>query len=120
MIGFQEFIKSKGFKDFRYIIKGKKWELVSHKECGISENSFSTMVHGGLDIRYVKDNITIIWGLNEVGKPPTLIYPRPKVKNNNLFILYNDDLMNRILKNYSNEDIFNAMFETDKYIEICE
>lgn len=60
---------------------------------------FSTMVTGWLDYRYLKGDHEIIFGLNEKDKPPTLIYPRPKnVKE--------DDVMNRVLKDNSPEEIY--------------
>lgn len=45
-------------------------------------NDFSTMVVGGLDIRFVKDGDfenPIVWGLNEYNSPPTIVYPRPRI-----------------------------------------
>lgn len=78
-------------------------------------NDYSTMQGGGIDIRYIKDNIEIIWGLHEFKKPPTLIYPRPRIIliNKNGFTLneINDDAMNICLKKESNEDIYKAMFD---------
>lgn len=58
----------------------------------------STM--GNIDFRYTKEGEkTITYGLCEGGKPPTLIYPRPKG-------IISDDMMNRILQTYSSEELY--------------
>ena len=53
------------------------------------KNDYSSMVSGGLDYRFVKDNKEVVFGLHEQHKPPTLIHPRPKG--------ISDDEMNRML-----------------------
>ena len=115
-MNFQEYLISKGFKDFRNVCTKNGFELVSHSVAGISYNSFSTMVSGGLTIEYVKDNIQITWGLEDVGKPPTLLYPL--IKNNNTNpLISKQDIHSRLLKKYSNDEIFEAMFG-DKILEV--
>lgn len=69
------------------------------------------------------------WGLNEVGKPPTLCYPRPKIKlvakhgeDNKWYVDAEDDaiveyneqfdfVMNRCIEQHKPEDIIEAMFD---------
>ena len=82
-------------------------------------NDFSTMVVGGIDIRFVKDEDfenQFIWGLREQGKPPTLIHPRPKIRvkryrefNGEKHIIYEDESMdnsmNLCLSKENNEEI---------------
>lgn len=105
MIGFQEFLINNGFKSFRKIYKNKEWILVSHKECGIKDNEFTSMVHGGLYIYYIKDNLQVEWGLGDQDKPPTLLYPYPLTNLSKC-----QDTNERVLKNFSNEDVFDSLF----------
>lgn len=81
-------------------------------------NDFSTLQNGGIDVRYIKDNIEIIWGLHEANKPPTLISPRPNIlvetKKDSKIIKINqlrDDAMNICLKEETAEDIYKALFD---------
>lgn len=63
-----------------------------------SNTDFSSMVKGGLDVRYVKGSSEIIWGHHERGKPPTLIYPRPQIECDGVGTLggnKTDDNMNK-------------------------
>lgn len=60
----------------------------------------------------------IIFGLNEYGKPATLIYPRPRIEISRLingcrYVLKeeHDDNMNYVLMNYSFEEIFTALYD---------
>ena len=98
-----EYLISKGYKPFRWSKKG----LV---ECNNLHN-YSTMVEGGLDVRLIKDKSVFIYGLNDLNKPPTLIYPRPIGINT-------DDLMNRYLNSNSAESVYNELvklsYETEK------
>ena len=73
-------------------------------------NDYSTLQEGGIDIRYVKGDIVIVWGLHEHKKPPTLIYPRPRINYQGLNQQY-DDAMNICLKREINENIYKALFD---------
>ena len=91
-------------------------------------NDFTSMVVGGGDIRFVKDkdfDNEIIWGLSEVGKPPTLIYPRPRIRitrkvdiKGNIAIKLEDEFfdssMNICLAKENHEDILTAMYNKEK------
>lgn len=110
-------IEDLGFKSFRKIYKEGKFEYIKN-----NINDFSTLQNGGLDVRYIKDDIEIIWGLHEKDKPPTLINPRPKilVETNtdgriNRMNELRDDAMNICLKEEFPEDIYKALF--DKTLE---
>jgi len=67
----------------------------------------------------------IIIGLSEVGKPPTLIYPRPKImvlrSENGLNKTYNeqgDNEMNIVLQKFTLKEVFNSMYNTDVILKI--
>lgn len=76
---------------------------------------FSSMRVGGIAKYYVRENDfynPVIWGLSEVGKPPTLIFPRPKISRENYDEYKSpDDIMNMVLSKYPHEEIFTAMFD---------
>lgn len=65
---------------------------------------YSSLRHNGLDSRYKKGTDIIIWGLEEKGKSPTLIYPKPFGANT-------QDEVFKILKTFSNEEIYNSLFK---------
>lgn len=95
----------------------KSYRKVGNEYIENNINDFSTMQEGGIDIRYIKDGIEIVWGLHEFKKPPTLIYPRPnvsiktKLPNDRTHCEYGgDDAMNLCLKKELPEKIYEAMF----------
>lgn len=70
----------------------------------------------------------IVFGLREAYKPPTLIYPRPKIKvqrkeivdNEEYFWIENeslDDSMNIVLSKIDFEEIFKAMYDKSMCFE---
>lgn len=81
-------------------------------------DSFSSM--GNIHFVYIKGESKIWYGLNEFGKPPTLISPRPNVKEGEYYHFneYGDDIMNRSLKAIDAEKIYSAMFDTSITLEI--
>lgn len=92
-MSFQDYLLSIGYTPFRVLSKdGKKGYVPA------MNNHFSTYEHGFLDIRYIRLGKEICFGLHENGKPPTLIYPRPKG-------IESDDEMNIILMNLPPEII---------------
>ena len=119
-VGFQQYLLDKGYKPYRRL----------HNDDGepyygdLKLRDFSTMVSGGLDIRYIKDDDfdnQIIYGLSEFRKPPTLIYPRPgmykKVEGGVKY--YNDDnSMNKVLGSYTHEEIYEAIYNREIALEI--
>ena len=86
-----QYLISIGYKTFRWSTKG-------YIVCNDNFN-FSTMSEGGLDVRLVKYNSEFVFGLNEIGKPPTLIYPRTSD-------LRKDNDMNSFLSKNSSEFVF--------------
>ena len=88
-------------------------------------NDFSTMVVGGIDIRFVKNldfENQIIWGLSEFGKPPTLKWPRPTIRVKRSFNFGEvqheyyenesiDNSMNLCLEKEDHEAVFKAIFD---------
>jgi hypothetical protein len=115
--GIRDFLLSKGFKPFRQVYDGVKLVLMTSKESFMNDDTFSTMVKGGLVIFYIKDDLTVTYGLGEHGKPPMLLYPYPKCSNN-IDRLGAYDVTERLIKKYSNEEIFNAMFDEKVFLEL--
>lgn len=109
MTGFELFLISKGYLKYKYNFKTQKLDLV------LNEHIISTM--SNLSYTYVHpDNpeIIITYGLNELGKPPTLIYPRPRIQVTKEDRIYNeqyDDSMNLVFMKETFEDILKAIFD---------
>jgi hypothetical protein len=118
MIGFQEYLINKGYEAKRASFNSKK-ELIyiTSKECFIEENAFSTMISGGLTIEYRKGDLGISWGLGEYGKPPTLLYPRPKFTGNIKEITEQECTVRQLLK-YTNDEIYEAIFNQNILLKI--
>ncbi|ENA1802937.1 hypothetical protein ABF179_002353 [Flavobacterium psychrophilum] len=107
-----------------------------HVPCGFNSiyltANYNCMQNGGIAIFFVKDNDfenPFIFGLNEFGKQPTLIRPRPKIK----YRFFNkeferesnydermDDAMNFCLKSENHQDILNAIRNSFDYDTISE
>jgi len=136
MTNFEEYLISIGYEGF---IMSRKLKLVRPK----TNFNYSSMVDMNM-IRqiYIQDReiikqidsevlpktegtYSIIYGLHEVGKGPTLIHPRPKIKitikdeDTKEIIGYgsynSDDYMNRILQQYSPEFIYESLFNSYVY-----
>lgn len=67
----------------------------------------------------------ICFGLHEAGKPPTLIFPRPRIEVKRIKggreVIENeqdDDSMNVVLKDIPHEEIFKAMYDREVVIKI--
>ena len=123
-------LEDKGYdrKRCRYNKKAKEWY---YTDDDLSVD-FSTMVSGGIDVRYIKGDREIIYGLAEHKKPPTLISPRPRIsvkRNRDLFNfdengnkikvgsdvwVYNEDYtdsMTLCMQMENHEDILKAMYD---------
>lgn len=87
---------------------------------------YSTIRADGIDSRYENEKgDLVIWGLNEVGKPPTLIFPRPKIiattdryrkriDGVELFkhrteCSFKDDVMNGCLSSFDHQDVYDGI-----------
>jgi hypothetical protein len=148
---FLEIIKENGYKPYRcscvfenqnpsakeqnkYILekykciftKGDKNNGTFYFQPKYSENDFSSMRVGGLATFYVKDKDfknAIIWGLNEHGKPPILISPKPNIflkrfnKNNEVEFLneYYQDAIFNLFKVENHQFIFDNLFTNHLY-----
>lgn len=111
-MSFQEYLRSIGFVPFSYeIVKGNIIEVPCK-----NENFFSTM--SPLYVIYKKDNIKILYGLNEHNFPPTICSPRPNVcdeQTGRNFIHIGNGLVSscvlydRALTKYGNEKVYDSM-----------
>lgn len=133
---FEDFLFSKGYKKYVLVMVNKKWtfkpftnEIVSslsnldyryiHESDPIIDkiNNNTPITEGGITFEDRKGEIC--WGLNELGKPPVLIYPRPRIivkrLDENGHEIYEDqrrdDSMFIAAKEKTNEEIFEAMFD---------
>ena len=78
---------------------------------GKFKHRYSTL--GIFEYHFIKGDSTIIWGLNEVGNPPMLIWPRPndgevtvQLNGKSARKLMTDDEMYRIILSTTNEELF--------------
>ena len=97
-MNFTTYLVSIGFKEMRQSEDG----LVPNRHPGYFSSCEPYMVQ----IRYVKGDIEIIWGLGEAGYPPTLLYPLPKVENR----LETKEIIKFISEN-TNEEIYKHIIE---------
>lgn len=84
----ETYLLSQGYQIYSF--KGTKWDLFE------GNAYYSTM--GNVHYQFRKGPLRFQLGLNEVGKPPTLLYPRPKG-------IRNDDEMNAFIDSHSAEEI---------------
>lgn len=108
-MNFPQFLKNMGYEPYRYVYNKhiKSWKYVPCKD----DDFFSSMVSGGLDVRYIKDDVEFIWGLHEKGKPPVLISPRPNTKP---IKFVDDDLMFNILSSFPFDEIYESCLRRKK------
>lgn len=105
-MGIEEYLISKGYVKHIYNCKTGKMELPGEFTI------LSTM--GNLDWRFLKDGFkTIVYGLNECGKPPVFIYPRPVslIVSLNGFDDGSDSLVHRVFSEYSLDEIYESICE---------
>jgi hypothetical protein len=114
MIAFENYLIDKGFE--KYAWNTNKAEYYKPKT-----HIISTMVN--ICHIYIKGDLKIVVGLHEVGKPVTLVNPRPRiiiekiVDNKKTTITeYEDDAMNIVLQKFSFDEIFEAMYNKDKVL----
>lgn len=124
MGSFEKMLLDKGWVMCRYgYSKGEGYELIPTYEHHISsvDNIMMSYVHKDYDI-------VINWGLGEAYKPPTLLSPRPAIicyveKVGDKYALkdqYNDDVMNKALLKFGDEEIYNAIINKKGCFEIFE
>jgi len=141
MTQFEQFLIEKGYIKFIFNGKTMKYEEtkghnistmsnIDHRYIHYSDLSFLDKIKIGRSVMDSEFTIEdrrneICFGLHEVGKPPTLIYPRPnieikRIKNGKVVTetQQRDDAMNVVLKMIPNEEILKAMFDKSKVIKI--
>jgi hypothetical protein len=57
--------------------------LIGYIGEGCTSLQFSSVVENGVWVRYKKDNSCFLFGLNEKGNPPTIIFPRKRTTEKN-------------------------------------
>lgn len=104
MSPFEEYLISIGYKRFKYIPRK------GYEECNETNSFYSTMTPGGLDYRYLLNDHEIIYGLDERGKPPTIVWPNPFKQAKPLFednqIITPQDRIMRLIKEKTSEEIY--------------
>jgi hypothetical protein len=71
-MNFREYLKSRGFKPYRAFFKANDFHYAPCE----NEDYFSSIANGMIDVRYIKGDIEIIYGLFDYGYPPTVISPK--------------------------------------------
>lgn len=116
MTNFEEFLIEKGYVKYVYNSKDKRYYKPKAHIISTMENICHI---------YIKDNKEeekIVFGLSEKDKPPTLIYPRPRIRvkklinfNNELIQItqneQEDNSMNIVLSKINFEETFKAMYD---------
>lgn len=136
MTGFENFLIDKGYIRFAIDTKTMKYYQPTDYTISTMSNLFHSYIHkddlnllnkieSGLslkdEIRAEDRKMEIKYGLNEVGKPPTLIHPRPRIKVRRFrtydeverIVIENeihDDSMNIVMQQVHYNEIFNAMY----------
>lgn len=110
---FEEYIIDKGFIPHVY---DKKDGWIPFKGITISYSTYGPMY-----MCYKLEDLNIVYGLHEMGHPPTLISPRPKIKltrinkddiptiTNELY----DSTIDILFQKESVETIYNSLFNKD-------
>lgn len=103
-----EILSSMSNLDFRYFHESDPIIVKINKGLPLNENGITTEDRKG----------EICYGLNEVNKPPVLVYPRPRIVvkriENGIEIIEDqrkDDSMFIALREKTNEEIFKAMYD---------
>lgn len=96
MLGFINFLIEKGFTPYRKA--GDKYV-----KCSLLEY-YSSAMPSYIDLRLVKDELEIAYGLHEYKHPPTLISPRPKG------VVF-DYEMDRLFESKSYEEIYSMILK---------
>ena len=76
---------------------------------GCTSLQFSSVTVAGCRVIYTKDNSRFIFGLNEKGNPPTLIFPRKYKTKDNFIYEYSDAEMSGYLLKNEPEYIYNEL-----------
>lgn len=140
MTGFEQFLISKGYLKFVFNCKTMSYESTSTHELSTMTNLDHRYFHKddkkALDFINSKISVLdksftldirkgeIFFGLHEAHKPPTLIHPRPKIRVKQPSEIKPfmderfDDAVNIVFSKYSFDEIFEAMYDSDKVLFI--
>lgn len=134
MTGFEQFLIDRGYIKFILNCKTMKFEIakdhvistminIDHRYFHKSDKNILEKISSNKSINdedFTWDDRVgeIVFGLSEVGNPPTLICPRPNIKikliKNGQLTIENeqfDDSMNIVLMTFTFEEIFKAMYD---------
>ena len=137
MTKFELFLIDKGYLMFAFDAKKgiyykPKTHIIStmvnirHIYIHNSDLNLLNKIENNEEINHEDCDKQISFGLHEANKPPTLIYPRPRIsvkridKDNNVFSSNEnfDDNMNLVLSKINFEEIFNAMYDNSICFEL--
>lgn len=137
MTSFEQFLLDKGYIMFAFDSKEMKYYKpknhtistmvnLGHSYIHNSDSNLLDKIEQGKSV--MEDDFTwedrkneIVFGLREKDKPPTLISPRPRLdiyRQGFTIREDRDDAMNIALSNFSNEEIFEAMYNKDISLEL--
>lgn len=141
MTGFEQFLIDKGY--VKYILNGKnmKFEIahghiistmlnIDHRYFHVTDINVIKKIQDGKsvmdeDFTWEDRKGEICFGLNEAGKPCTLVSPRPIIRikriTNGKEIIESekfDDSMNVVLQKIEYKEIFKAMYDNSIIIQI--
>lgn len=134
MIAFERYLIEKGY--LMFVLNTKTWKFeepkyfelstmgnLDHRYFHSSEVDILKKINSGLTISELTDDEqrkVIIVGLRESEKPATLIYPRPNIqvfKGDELFDNQYDNAMSVIHEEFTNDEIFEAMYDENKILK---
>lgn len=106
MTSFEQMLLNKGYLKYSNNSTTKKLEL---------DNSDSLSTMGILEYTYMHpaSGRKVVFGLSEKGKPPTLIYPRPRIylfRDGGIITEVRDNAVIVALQKFGDEYIYEAMF----------
>lgn len=99
-MNFIEYLINKGYKSYRkvYDKNSKSYQYIPDNNI----NYFSSAIDGYIDIRLIKDDKEVVYGLHEYKHPPVLIWPKPEG-------VITDAQMDRFFMNNTVDEIFNKL-----------
>lgn len=141
MTQFEQMLLEKGYIKYIFNCKTMKYEIakghvistmvnLDHRYFHNTDKNILQKIANGKSV--MEEDFTwedrkgeICFGLNESGKPPTLISPRPRIEIKRIKdgkeVIENeirDDSMNIVLKYISHEEIFKAMYDKSICLKI--
>ena len=100
-MGIIEYLISKGFKPYRAVYN-KTTKQFEYEPDKYGLQYYSSTVPGMSDIRLIKGDIEVIYGLHEANKPPVLIWPS---------LGANDDEVNRLIIMSDVKEIYDKIMQ---------